>query len=79
MAIKKKAKKYNSDFFTNAKKVVGAKRFKEAIHKADERIKSLSKKTLKLIEEGLTAAREGRFSKRKFTSNKKIVKKKKSK
>lgn len=79
MAIKKKAKKYNSDFFTNSKKVVGAKRFKEAIHKADEQIKSLSKKTLKLIEEGLTAAREGRFSKRKFTSNKKIVKKKKSK
>jgi hypothetical protein len=77
--MNKKSKKYNPDFFTSAKKVVGAKRFKEAIKKADERIKSFSKKTLKLIEEGLTAAREGRFSKRKFTSNKKIVKKKKSK
>jgi hypothetical protein len=77
--MSKKLHKHNSDFFTNAKKVVGAKRFKEAIKKADERIKSFSKKTLKLIEEGLTAAREGRFSKRKFTSNKKIVKKKKSK
>jgi hypothetical protein len=42
--MKKKTKKYNSDFFNNAKKVVGAKRFKEAIKKADERIKSFSKK-----------------------------------
>lgn len=77
--MKKKTKKHNSDFFANAKKIVGAKRFKAAIKKADERVKSFSKKTLKLIEEGLTAARVGRFSKGKFTSNKKIVKKKKSK
>ena len=31
MAIKKKTKKYNPDFFTHAKKVVGAKRFKVAV------------------------------------------------
>ena len=77
--MNKKSKKYNSDFFADAKKVVGTKRFKEAIDKADEQIKFFSKKTLNLIEEGLIAAREGRFSKRKFNTNKKAPRKNKSK
>ena len=59
--MKKKTKKYNSDFFTHAKEVVGGKRFKTAIKKADKRIKTFSMETLELLEKGLASAKAGRL------------------
>lgn len=35
--MKSKAKNYNQDFFTNAKKVVGKKRYNKAVKKGQER------------------------------------------
>ncbi len=39
--MKKKIKKYDSDFFSNAKKVVGEKRYKNAIKKGNERSREI--------------------------------------
>lgn len=77
--MNKKIKKYNSDFFDHAKKVIGDQRFNEAIKMAEIKIKEMTDEALQLTEKGLSAAREGRFSKRKFDPSLKISKKKKSK
>jgi hypothetical protein len=61
------------------KKIVGKKRFDKAISMADERIKSFSKETIRLLEAGLKNAREGKLVQRKLEPLKKIFKKTKLK